>query len=408
MSENGAYGSRREALMKRHAEGLILVRGAAPGGVNPNFLYLTGLPEPRGALLLAPEGVRIEVGPAHPGRDYVRGRIVRQLLFLPVPSPLAARWGEDSRATADRVSAADAGVDAVLGLDEVNTVLDRALLDAAAFHYVRSVAPSLGGGDDDDTRFVARIRDRFFGTAVRDATPTVHEMRRSKDAQEIRAIERAIDATREALDRVRDVLRAGMHEYEVEGEITRVYRSHGAAHAFEPIVACGLNAVYPHYQANSARIEAGQLLLIDTGCVIDGYRSDVTRTFPVDGRFSARQREVYGVVLEACRAAIADCRPGALLADLHTKAFEVVDAAGLGEFFIHGTSHHLGLETHDAGDIHRPLAEGSVITVEPGIYLADEKIGIRIEEDVLITRDGPRILTEGIPSAADDVSKAAS
>jgi Xaa-Pro aminopeptidase len=405
MVEERSYRDRREAVMAQHAEGLVLVRGAASDGVNPNFRYLTGLSEPRGLLLLAPEGARIGVGPSHPGPDYVRGRIVHQILFLPAPSPLAARWGEDSAATVDRVGPDSARVDAVLGVDELDAVLDRALQEASVLHYVRGSQPTLAGDDDSDVRFLSRVRDRFFGVTVRDATPTVDELRRSKDEAEIRAIERAAAVTAEALDRVLGLVRAGMHEHEVEGEITRVYRAHGATHAFEPIVACGVNAVFPHYKANAARIEPGQLLLIDTGAVLDGYASDVTRTLPVDGRFDDRQREIYDTVLRAQREAIDMCRPGALIADIHAKAFEVISAAGFGEQFIHGTSHHLGLETHDVGNVHRPLTEGSVITVEPGIYLPDEAIGVRIEDDVLVTADGPRILTEGIPATADDVER---
>jgi Xaa-Pro aminopeptidase len=168
-------------------------------------------------------------------------------------------------------------------------------------------------------------------------------------------------------------------------------------------VACGINAVFPHYHANSARIEPGKLLLIDTGAALDGYRSDVTRTLPVDGRFSDRQRKVYETVLGAQRQAIEMCRPGALIADIHSKAYDVIAAAGFGEHFIHGTSHHLGLETHDAGDIHRPLVEGAVITVEPGIYLPDEEIGVRIEDDVLVTAAAPRILSEAIPTTAEEI-----
>jgi Xaa-Pro aminopeptidase len=405
MIEERSYRDRREAVMAQHGEGLILVRGVAGDGVNPNFVYLTGLSEPRGALLLAPEGARIGLGPAHPGPDYVRGRMVRQVLFLPATSPLAARWGEDSVATVDRVDAEEARVDAVLELDELDAVLDRALQQASVLHYVRGSLPTLAGDDDDDVRFLSRVRGRFFGVTVRDATPTVHELRRSKDEKEIRAIERAVAVTDEALERVLGSVRAGMYEYEVEGEITRHYRTHGATHAFAPIVACGVNAVFPHYKANSARIEPGQLLLIDTGAALDGYCSDVTRTLPVDGRFDDRQRKIYDIVLRAQREAIDTCRPGALIADIHAKAFEVISSAGFGEHFIHGTSHHLGLETHDAGDVHRPLTEGSVITVEPGIYLPDEEIGVRIEDDVLVTADGPRILTEGIPAEAAEIER---
>jgi len=396
---------RREALMAQYGEGLILVRGATRSGVNPNFVYLTGLAEPRGALLLAPGGTRIGIGRGSPGPDYVRGRIVRQILFLPVADPLAARWGEDATATVGCVGADEARVDAVLGESELEPLLGRALEGASVLHYVRGSQPTLAGEDDDDVRFLSKVRDRFFGLTVCDATPAVHELRRAKDEAEIRRVERAIALTREAIDGVLGLVRAGMYEHEIEGEITRHYRTHGATHAFDPIVACGINAVFPHYHANSARIEPGKLLLIDTGAALDGYRSDVTRTLPVDGRFDDRQRTVYDTVLRAQREAIEMCRPGTLIADIHAKAYEVIAAAGFGEHFIHGTSHHLGLETHDAGDIHRPLVEGAVITVEPGIYLPDEEIGVRIEDDVLVTADAPRILSESIPTTAEEIER---
>jgi len=397
--------ARRETLMQRHSEGLILVRGSTGRGLNPNFFYLTGVREPRGALLLAACGTRIGSGPSHPGPDYVRGRVVRQILFLPPPNPLAARWGEDSTATVDRLGAEQARVDAVLSGGELGPVLDRALSTTSALAYVRGTKPTLAGEDDDDSRFLSRVRGRFFSVAIRDATPTVDEMRASKDEAEIAAIERSIAVTAEAVNRVLGLVRAGMHEYEVEGVISGLYRAHGAIHAFDPIVACGVNAVYPHYKANSARIEAGQLLLIDTGAALNGYASDVTRTLPVDGRFTDRQREIYDTVLRAQCAAIEICRPGVLLADIHATAFEVIAAAGFGQYFIHGTSHHLGLETHDAGDVHRQLKQGAVITVEPGIYIPDEEIGVRIEEDVLITDGAPRLLTEAMPRTVDEIEQ---
>jgi Xaa-Pro aminopeptidase len=272
-------------------------------------------------------------------------------------------------------------------------------------NYVRGSPPTLAGEDDEETAFLSRIRARFFGLTLRDVTPGVHALRRVKDAGEVQAIERAVALTRQALERVRECLGPGVHERELEAEITRIYRRGGATHAFEPIVACGVNAAYPHYRANAARLSPGQLVLIDTGATLAGYRSDVTRTFPLDGRFTPRQRQVYAAVLAAQRAAIARCRPGALLADLHAQAFESITAAGFGPHFIHGIGHHLGLETHDAGDVHAPLEEGCVITVEPGVYIPGEEIGVRIEDDVLVTADGPRVLTEAIPAAIEELER---
>jgi Xaa-Pro aminopeptidase len=399
------FRERREALIGHHPDGVILVRGGAGAQPNPSFFYLTGIVERRAALLLSARGVRIGTGARHPGPDYVRGRMVRQSLFLPRANELAARWGEESASTLDSASADRYEVDALLDAEELELVLGRALQESAALHYVRTAAPSLAGPDDADAAFVARVHARFFDVAVRDATPTVHEMRRLKDAGEVRALERSIELTREALERAVERLAPGVAESALEGEITAVYRAGGGTHAFDPIVACGVNAALPHYHANSASVRAGQLLLIDTGAVVGGYRSDVTRTYPVDGRFTPRQREVYETVLRAEREAIALCRPGALLADVHARAWDVIEKAGFGKHFIHGTGHHLGLETHDVGDVHRPLREGCVVTIEPGIYLPEEGIGVRIEDDVLVTDGAPRVLTAAIPAAVEAVER---
>jgi Xaa-Pro aminopeptidase len=405
-STNGSYRQRRERLLETCGDGPILVRGMLDGGgPHTNLFYLTGLEEPRAALLMAREGLRIETGARYPGPHYVRGRMVRQILFLPASDPLAKRWGEDSAATLESLSAEQAGVDAVLPLGELEPLLERSLSQLPRLHYVRGAPARLSGEPDADSRFVARLRERFFGLEVQDATPAVHEARRAKSDAEVQGIERALALTAEALDTVLRKLAPGVSERELAAEITRVYGGQGAVHAFDPIVAAGANALSLHYVKNSGRLEAGQLLLVDTGASLHGYKSDITRTYPVDGKFTPRQREVYQTVLRAQQEAIAACRPGALLADVHATAFRIIDDAGFGDSFIHGTSHHLGLETHDVGDVHRPLEPGAVITVEPGIYLTEEQIGIRIEDDVLVTGDGPRVLGPGIASSVEEIEE---
>jgi Xaa-Pro aminopeptidase len=400
------YPERRLALMRRLPDGLILVPGAISGRLNLNFLYLTGISEPRGALLLAPQGVRAFTGRLYPGPDYVRGRMVGQMLFLPARDPLASRWGEDSAATVEQASAEERGVDALFAASELETMLTAALQSAELLYYVRGAAPALGGGDDSDSAFVARLRRRFFDLSVRDGSPAVHEMRRLKDEGEIAAMERAAAATAEAMATVMSNARSGMKEYELEAEITRIYRKRGGSHAFDPIVACGDNALKLHYSDNSGPLEQGKLMVVDTGASIDGYKADVTRTLPIGGKFSDRQREVYEVALAAELEAIAAARPGVLLGDLHARAYGVIDDAGLGEYFVHGLGHYLGLEAHDVGDYHRPLEQGAVITAEPGIYIPEEGIGVRIEDDLLITESGCRVLSEAIPKSVEDVERA--
>jgi Xaa-Pro aminopeptidase len=394
-------------LMEQHPSGLLLVRGKGAGddGVNPNFFYLTGIEEPDAALLLAPNGTRIGLGRENPGPDYQRGRMVREILFLPAPDALAAQWGEAGPATAYRVSPERVGVDAVFPTPLLSGVLGRALQPAAKLGYVRGYPAQLERGEDADAAFVARIRRTFFDLDISDATSTVHEMRRIKSSEEVQAIERSIAVVGEALEQVLREVRAGKHEYEIEAKITAIYRAHGGRHAFDPIVGSGANALKLHYTENRGTLGAGELLLVDTGVSIDGYKADITRTIPVNGRFTDEQRAIYETVLAAQQATLQACEPGAMLADLHVTAFEAIDRAGYAAHFPHGTSHHLGLETHDVGDVHRPLAPGAVITVEPGIYIGKSALGVRIEDDVLITDSAHRVLSRAIPKSIEEIEQ---
>jgi Xaa-Pro aminopeptidase len=391
--------------MEQLQKGLIYVPGRGAAGVNPNFFYLTGIAEPRAALLLAPAGTRIETGRLFPGPDYVRGRMVQQILFLPPSDPMASRWGEDSAATLEQVSAEQVGMDAVMSTGLLDAVLTQAFQAASRLYYVRGFVPNLEGADDPDSAFVTKARARFLDLRVHDGSPAVHEMRRLKDDEEIGAMERAAAVTAEGLANVLGMVRPGMHEHEIEGELTRTYRAHGASHAFEPIVGAGPNALSLHYRDNSAQIGEDQLLLVDTGAKVDGYCCDVTRTYPAGGRYTKRQREVYDVVLAAQEAAIAASRPGAMLGDLHANAYEVIDKAGLAEHFVHGLGHHIGIEGHDVGNLYRPLQPGAVFTVEPGVYIPDEVIGVRIEDVVLITEEGCRVFTGAIPKTAEAIEQ---
>jgi Xaa-Pro aminopeptidase len=405
---NRQYLDRRRRLMRQLHDGLILVPGETCGKLSKNFLYLTGISEPRGFLLLAPQGMRAFTGRLYPGPDYIRGRMVSQLLFLPRQNRLASRWGEDSMATVEAADAGALGFDAVVGRAEMETLLPSALQCTDLLYYVRGSAPSLSGAGDTDSDFVSKLKHSFIGLRIKDGSPAVHEMRRLKDESEIAAMERAVAVTSEAMAEVMSCVGPGMREHEVEAEITRIYRRRGGTHAFDPIVACGDNALKLHYSDNSGSLDEGRLLVIDTGASIDGYRADITRTLPVGGRFDERQREVYEVTLAAVKEAVSSAGPGALLGDVHAKAYAVIEKAGLGEYFVHGIGHYLGLDAHDVGDNHSPLQPGAVITVEPGIYIPAEGIGVRIEDDLLITEDGCRVLSEGIPSGIADIEKAMS
>jgi Xaa-Pro aminopeptidase len=264
-------------------------------------------------------------------------------------------------------------------------------------------------------------------------------MRLRKSETELATMRRAAGITREAHVRAMQIAGPGMHEYEIDAELLHIFRKHGSERpAYESIVGSGPNATILHYRAGDRVMNDGELLLIDAGCELGYYASDVTRTFPVNGKFSDEQRAVYEVVLHAQKACIEEVKPGATLEALHDGAVRSITEGlidiGLLEgdldaliedkkyepFYMHRTSHWLGMDVHDVGHYyvdgkHRPLEPGFVLTVEPGVYIAtdaegvDERwrgIGVRIEDDVLVTKSGHEVLTAGIPKEIDEVEAA--
>ena len=270
---------------------------------------------------------------------------------------------------------------------------------------------------------------------MNDVTDVIHEMRLRKEPEEIALMERAAAIAAAAHDEARALARPGRMEYEVEAAIAARFRREGASGpSYETIVASGPNATTLHYVENDRRIEDGDLVLVDAGCEYEGYASDITRTFPASGRFTPEQEAVYRVVLAAQHAAIAKVRPGGRFQDVHDAAVEVlvdgllelgllsgkrkkaIEKGDYTRFYMHRTSHWLGMDVHDRGRYHDPKGEwrllepGMVLTVEPGLYVRpDEKkvpapflgIGVRIEDDVLVTEDGHRILTAAAPKSVE-------
>lgn len=227
-------------------------------------------------------------------------------------------------------------------------------------------------------------------------------------------MQRAIDITGMAQVAAMQSARPGMHEYELEATIEYMFKKHGAGYpAFPSIVGSGPNATVLHYWKNNRRMRSGELVVMDIGAEVQGYSADITRTIPVNGKFSDKQREIYRIVLEAQKAALAQVKPGATLKQVHAAAKNVIRSHGFGAFFTHGTSHYLGLDTHDVGK-HGPLQPGMVITVEPGIYIpegsdVDESywnIGVRIEDDVLVTATGHRVLSAKVPRTIPEIEAA--
>ena len=203
-------------------------------------------------------------------------------------------------------------------------------------------------------------------------------------------------------------MECGGTKLEVEAIIEFEFRRNGAERpGFPSIVGSGPNATILHYDRNTRKMEAGDLVVADIGAEYGGYTADITRTYPVSGKFTERQREIYQIVLDAQKAALARVKPGATIRgrgsnSIHAAALEYIQSKGYGDYFIHGTSHHIGLEVHDVGPVGRPLKPNMVITIEPGIYIPDENIGVRIEDDVLVTETGYRMLSD-FPREIDEI-----
>lgn len=366
---------------------------------DPSFYYLTGVDVPHAALAFT----------------FGAGKVA-EALFLPESDPAAERWNVKSLAAGgltpavepDEVRAAAAkatGVASISPYHQLEGALQRPLRDAELLYLD---FPGEAGPTDFSQLFSERMRARYPYLEIRHGGRLTADLRRVKDKEEIRLMRAAMDVTAEAHRAVLRHLRPGLAEYYVQAIIEYVFTARGArAVAFPSIVGSGPFSCILHYEKNGRTMRAGDLVVVDIGCRKDLYCADVTRTYPVSGRFTRRQARVYDAVLGAHAAAVAAAKPGALVRDVHQAAVDAIAKAGFGKYFFHGTSHYLGLDAHDVGSYEKPLEPGVVITVEPGVYIADEALGVRIEDDVLITARGSEILTK-LPRDRASIEKALS
>ncbi len=382
--DTGEYARRRAALCAALPDGAVVLfaPGENEGGgdhrtgfrQDANFFYLTGWEDP-GAVMLAA-----------PGTD---------ILFLPKPEAKRETYYGRMLDPADPGAPGATGFQTVLPLERLERELLRVLERRERIFTVGQPA-------------IDRLRAAFPLREVSDAREALARLRMTKSPAEIALIRRAAEATMKAHRAAWRRAAPGVYEYQVAAALAHAWTEGGCERsAYAPIAASGPNALVLHYWKNRRRMEAGDLLLADAGAECSGYTADITRTIPVSGRFSARQRRLYQAVLEAQKAAIAAVKPGAYLADLTRIARERLDASGgLGKYLTHRVSHHVGLDVHDPADLAAPLAEGMVITVEPGVYIPEENTGIRIEDMVLVTGTGAEVLTAALPRDADEIERA--
>jgi Xaa-Pro aminopeptidase len=383
-----------------------------------DFFYLTGFEEPESIAIIAP------------------GRETKYTLFVRPRDPAQEVWIGKRAGVEGAVS--EFGADLAFPISEFEEKLHE-ILDGANILYYR-----LGADSDLDNTIIQKIaRMRALNRkpihpprTIVDPATIVHEMRVFKSVEEIELMQRAADIAAEAHVEAMKTVRPGMKEYEVEALIEQIFRRHGAiGPSYTSIVGGGANATVLHYIENNGELRDGELLLVDAGAEYKGYASDITRTFPINGHYSQAQREIYDLVLETQMSCVEMVRPGTTHDQLKAHSVEMLTEGmvRLGllkgdpkelikekkheQFYMHGLGHLLGIDVHDVGIYYygkqsRALEPGTVMTVEPGIYVAPgtkdipEKylgIGVRIEDDVLCTSNGPRVLTSKVPKQAEEI-----
>lgn len=405
------YNRRRQTVFDRMADNSIAVLYSGiehhvsadeydlfTAQANRNFFYLTGLRRDKMALVLDKEAA-----------------VPKTTLFIEEADPAMERW-YGRKVTVDEAKELS-GIDNVRFIDELDGALDMIMtredVYTAYFDTYRHQKEDL---PDYNVVKANEFKTAYPGVSIRNLFPFVAEQRMQKDEDEIALTKEAIKLTDTALKNVLANLKPGMFEYEAQADFEYSIRRNGAEWtAFPTIAGSGMNGTMLHYDTNQDMMEDGSLLLMDLGARVRGYNSDITRTYPVNGKYTERQRQVYDIVLEANRTVLKEAKPGMTTVDLNNICKKVL-AAGciklgliekeeeISRYYMHGVSHHLGIDVHDVTvDSNKKLRPGAIISDEPGLYIDEWEIGIRIEDDLLITEDGAVCLSEEIMRDADEI-----
>ena len=377
---------------------------------NSGLFYLSGLDQEDTVVALFPDCIK---------------EGFQELAFIRRTDEVTAIWEGDklTKAQAREIS----GIDKIYWLDEMDRILhELILLSKRVYLNLNEHDRFRSGVLTQDMRFARSLRERYPLHKFHRAQPILKKQAMIKSPIEIGLIKQSVDITGKAFERVLEFVRPGLMEYEVEAEIISEFIRNGArGHAYEPIVASGKNTCVLHYVQNNQRCQDGDLLLLDFGAEYANYAADLSRTIPVNGQFTDRQRKVYKAVLRCMQSAQQLLVPGTTLEEYHKEVGKMMEgellqlglldktdiknqddaAPAYKKYFMHGTSHHLGLDVHDLSNRYDPIQAGMVFTCEPAIYIREEGLGVRLENDILVTDDGPVDLCAHIPAEAEAIEE---
>jgi Xaa-Pro aminopeptidase len=370
-----------------------------------NFYYLTGHNEEGAAIIIMP------------GRAGASSSERSEILFLPAKDTVKEKWN------AFRMSPKDPGIEARTGFPSVKPFDDlkpevEKLSKAYSTFYTILPYQKENGGYPHEKDVAEFLNGAAPQAKLKDIREQISAMRPIKSPGEIAFLKQAIDLSLDAHLAAYKMIRPGLYEYQVAAKMVEVHAMGGSeAEGYAPIVGSGRNSTTLHYDRLDRKIQDGDVIVLDVGAQYAGYSADITRTVPANGKFTPRQLEIYNIVLGAQNAALAALKPGVTLCpkgdkSLQKIAYDYINTHGqdqhgqpLGQYYIHGLGHHIGLDVHDPGQYCKPLEPGMVVTMEPGIYMPEENLGVRIEDDVLITDTGYKLLSERLPRDAAEIEK---
>lgn len=391
------YAKRRDRVLKELKDSVGVVF-AGDGGdqllgkwrPDPNFEYLTGIVDEPGAVLVF-----------DPTYEIPSKRIV---LFLQPRDPEIEKW-DGARNFIDSKMVEKYGIKTIFRTNRLPLIMNIAAKKARKLACLLPFA-QYNQPVSKDMEIFQKISQRIPGVTIVDHTELLMKMRSVKSTNEHACLKEAVQITTKGYQNVLASMKPGMNEFDVQETLEHAYRSNGSrGPAYNTIAGSGFNGTVLHYGANDQTLQKGDLIVIDSGADYRGYAADVTRTYPVSGKFTKRQKEIYSIVLRALEASIRKVKAGCTFAQIDKASRDIIKKAGYGDYFIHGIGHHLGLEVHDVTP-DGPLKAGAVITIEPGIYLPEENIGVRIEDDIIVTKTGSKNLSGHIPKTIAAIERA--